>query len=174
VNPSLRFKQNEIINISKRYNYQGSEDVLIALKPAVILRGHLTLNELKQVAYWKTPRSASHISRNDARFVEEISGFAFSANSERARIEILTLLDGVSWPTASVILHLFHHEPYPIIDYRALWSLSLEVPPQYKFAFWWFYVETCRELATTAQVDMRTLDRALWQYSKENQPSITP
>lgn len=169
--PSLRFKQNEIIKISNRYNYQGNEDVLIALKPDVIHRGYLTLNELQRVAYWKSPRSASHISRNDAYFVEEISGFAFSAGSERARIETLTLLDGVSWPTASVILHLFHREPYPIIDYRALWSLSLDVPPQYKFAFWWLYVEVCRALATTAQVDMRTLDRALWQYSKENQPS---
>ena len=29
---------------------------------------------------------------------------------ERLRIEILTLLDGVGWPTASVILHFYHKE----------------------------------------------------------------
>lgn len=87
----------------------------------------------------------------------------------RARIEALNLLDGVAWPTASVILHLFHSDPYPILDYRALWSLSLEQPTQYNFPFWWGYVEFCRGIAESANVDMRTLDKALWQYSKENQ-----
>ena len=75
----------------------------------------------------------------------------------------------MSWPTASVILHLFHRDPYPILDYRALWSVSLEVPGQYTFSFWWSYVEFCRSLAASAELDMRTLDRALWQFSKENQ-----
>jgi hypothetical protein len=37
------------------------------------------------------------------------------------------------------------------------------------FAFWWSYVNRCRDLADQARVDMRTLDRALWQYSRENQ-----
>jgi hypothetical protein len=81
----------------------------------------------------------------------------------------LTLLDGVSWSTASVILHLFHRDPYPIHDFRALWSVSLAVPAQYSFGVWWPYVEFCRNLAASASADMRTLDKALWQYSKENQ-----
>jgi hypothetical protein len=53
---------------------------------------------------------------------------------------------------------------------RALWSLGFETPPSYySFEFWQRYVAHCRELATTAGVDMRTLDRALWQYSAEHQ-----
>ena len=92
-----------------------------------------------------------------------------ATEDERARIQSLTLLDGVSWPTASVILYLFHRDPYPILDFRALWSLSLDVPVQYRFDFWLPYVRCCRDLAQRANVDMRTLDRALWQYSKENQ-----
>jgi hypothetical protein len=32
------------------------------------------------------------------------------------------------------------------------------------------YTRECRSLATAAGVLMRTLDRALWQYSKEHQP----
>ena len=171
--PLLKFNQSEINAIANRYSYQDNEDDLTALKLNIMQRGHILINELRQVANWKSPRSAGHVNRNDASFVEEITSFAFSSSTERARIETLTLLDGVSWPTASTILHFFHRDPYPIIDYRALWSLSLGVPKQYKFAFWWQYVEACRALATTAQVNMRTLDRALWQYSKENQPSIT-
>ena len=63
----------------------------------------------------------------------------------------------------------FHRHPYPILDYRALWSLSLKLPKCYSFEFWWAYVEYCRELSSRNGVDMRTLDKALWQYSKEKQ-----
>lgn len=83
---------------------------------------------------------------------------------------MLTLLSGVQWPTASVILHFCAAEPYPILDFRALWSLSEDVPPSgYTFPFWWSYCEATRCLAAKARVSMRVLDRALWQYSKENQ-----
>jgi hypothetical protein len=77
----------------------------------------------------------------------------------------------VQWPTASVILHFFHRDPYPIIDFRALWTVSMEVPGQYNFEFWWQYVVFCRDLATKSSLNMRMLDLALWQYSKENQAS---
>lgn len=140
------------------------------MKSSVNCRGHLTRSELERVAYWKAPRSAGHASKNTEDYVREITGFAFAAKCERARVESLTLLDGVSWPTATVILHFFHSDPYPILDFRALWSVSLEVPNQYNFGFWWTYVEFCREAARTGGVDMRILDRALWQYSKEKQP----
>ena len=74
-----------------------------------------------------------------------------------------------SVPARSVVLHFFHNDPYPILDFRALWSISLDVPSQYDFDFWWNYVEYCRALSTESHLDMRQLDRALWQYSKENQ-----
>ena len=91
----------------------------------------------------------------------------------RLRIGVLTLLDGVQMPTASVLLHLAHRDPYPIIDYRALWSLGVDAPPTpYSFAFWEAYTRACRSLARAANVSMRTLDRALWQYSKERQARL--
>jgi hypothetical protein len=33
----------------------------------------------------------------------------------------------------------------------------------YNFEFWWEYTLFCRELAQEAKVNMRELDRALWQ-----------
>jgi len=39
----------------------------------------------------------------------------------------------------------------------------------YSVPFWMRYVEATRELAANANVSMRELDRALWQFSKENQ-----
>jgi hypothetical protein len=106
---------------------------------------------------------------NTPEYVQEITGIALQAKEERVRIEVLTLLDGVGWPTASVILHFFHKDPYPILDFRALWSLSLKVPNEYDFTFWWTYVECCRQLASECGLTMRRLDQALWQYSKEKQ-----
>ena len=167
--PTLKFKEHEINSIARRYQYPISETELIDLKAEIVQRGHLTKDELATVAYWKSPRSSGYAKKNSEDYVTEVTRFCFATDCERARIESLTLLDGVSWPTASVILHLFHSDPYPILDFRAIWSVSLEVPSQYRFTFWWPYVEFCRDLAAAANVDMRTLDRALWQYSKEYQ-----
>ncbi len=165
----LRFRLADLGTIADRYEYPISDADLMEMKPEILQMGYLTKAELQKIAYWKAPRSAGHTKKNDEDYVAEMTRFAFAAECERARIQSLTLLDGVSWPMASVILHLFHRDPYPILDFRALWSVSLGMPTQYSFGFWWKYVEFCREIAQKAAVDMRTLDRALWQYSKENQ-----
>ncbi|MEO2054550.1 MAG: hypothetical protein ABGX83_04490 [Nitrospira sp.] len=124
---------------------------------------------MQLVAKWKAPRSAGHVEKNTNGYIKDVTAFAFSTNNERSRIESLTILDGVSWPTASVLLHLFHADPYPILDFRALWSANLDVPKQYSYLFWKPYISFCREIAKRNKVSMRVLDRAMWQYSKENQ-----
>ncbi len=167
--PELRFKTENIRSIASRYAYGESDNGLQGLKGKVKKQGCLSQSDLQKVAKWKAPRSAGHVNTNQEEFVREITRFALNTENERARIEGLTVLDGVGWPTATVILHFFHKDQYPILDYRAPWSVSLELPKQYSFGFWWTYVEYCRETASEAGVDMRTLDMALWQYSKENQ-----
>ncbi|MEX0779804.1 MAG: hypothetical protein WD491_10830 [Balneolales bacterium] len=142
---------------------------MIDLRKDVQQAGFLTKEQLKLLALWKSPRSAGHIEKNREAYIKEITMFSLSATDERSIIETLTLLDGVGWPTASVILHLFHKDPYPILDFRALWSVEAKLPSSYAFSFWWDYVRICRAMALRNGVDMRTLDRALWQYSKENQ-----
>ena len=72
-------------------------------------------------------------------------------------------------PTASVILHFCDTRPYPVLDYRALWSLGYSRPPVYTFEFWSAYTHFTRALAQSTGHDMRTVDRALWQYSKHHQ-----
>jgi hypothetical protein len=93
---------------------------------------------------------------------------ALTSAAEKTWITSLIELHGVSWPTASVILHLAHIEPCPILDVRSLWSLQYE-RSYYTFAFWWEYLCACRALAVECHVSMRDLDRALWQYSNEKQ-----
>ena len=170
--PQLRCQEDELSLIASRYEYPLQETELLRLRPIILDRRWMTKDELRAIARWKAPRSAGHVETNSDEYVKEITQFALRAATERARIEILTSLDGVRWPTASVILHFFHRDPYPIMDFRALWSVSLSVPAQYSFAFWWAYVQFCRDLSVRTGLDMRTLDQALWQYSKENQRDV--
>jgi len=163
----LQFDETQIAAFAAKY--QDDEEEVAGLKPGVAKRGFVTKRDLHEVAKWKSSMSAHHVEKNSEEYIKEVTAFALRTTSERARIEVLTILDGVSWPTASVILHFFHKEDYPILDFRALWSVELEEPNQYTFGFWWPYVQFCRDLSSRNGVDMRTLDRALWQYSKENQ-----
>ncbi len=167
--PKLRCRPVQLRKLAQRYDYESNGIDLLALKDGIVTRGCITKAELRTVARWKAPRSAGYMEKNSEAYVREISAIALTSKVERTRVEALTLLDGVQWPTASVILHFYHRDPYPIIDFRALWSISIEVPVRYTFEFWWQYVEYCRVLAKRARLEMRALDQALWQYSKENQ-----
>jgi len=167
---NLRFPISEIDYWSNRYSYARNEQHLLDQAPGIRKRKHLNRGELLSVCRWKSPRSAGHALKNEDNYVTSVTTAALSSPCERFRIEVLTCLSGVNWPTASVILHLFHVEPYPIMDVRALWSVGSLQPSQYDFGFWSGYVNYCRKLASTANVGMRALDRALWQFSKEMQP----
>jgi hypothetical protein len=163
----LRFPVQELGYWSERYDYD--ESLVAPIVPAVKRRGFLTEKEFLAVCKWKTPRSQPRCRTNSPDFIREVTKCGLSSSVERLRIEVLTLLNGVSWPTASVILHFFHVDPYPILDFRALWSLRNNVPQQYGFDFWQKYTSYCRDLSKRTGVSMRILDRGLWQYSKENQ-----
>ncbi len=167
----LRFPEPQIQHYAHTYSYPRQETELLGLRSTVQSAGFMTKQQLGLVARWKSPRSAGRIETNTEAYVEEVTAFALRSRDERARIESLTLLDGIHWPTASVVLHLYHRDPYPILDFRALWSVQTDVPRQYTFEFWKKYVDFCRALAQRASITMRVLDRALWQYSRENQPA---
>lgn len=140
--PKLRCRQIELKKLAQRYEYDSID--LGGIEAGICERGFLTKDDLWNVARWKSPRSAGQVEKNSQFFVEEISGIALSAKDERTRIEVLTLLNGVQWPTASVILHFFHREDYPIIDFRALWTVSMGVPVvgaglplSFRISEWW-------------------------------------
>ena len=165
----LQFPVGLIRDLAGRYASADDEPVL-RIGAAARARGHFTKPEFIEVCRWKTPRSQPRVARNTAAEIEEATGLALAAKSEALRIEIPRALAGVDWATASVLLHLAHTDPYPILDYRALEAFGMNRVPTYTVTFWNSYVAACRSLATNAGVDMRTLDRALWQWSKERRP----
>jgi hypothetical protein len=169
----LQFSRDELSFWADRYSYATPEENARAIATGSKLeeQGYLTLDQLARICEWKTPRSRSYIQQNSESFVREVTRNCVVSDTERIRVEVLTLLDGVAWPTASVILHFGHPEPYPIVDYRALWSLGVDKPSRYTFDLWSHYVQTCRALSKKSGLSMREVDQALWQYSKEKQES---
>lgn len=170
----LRFAESEVPRWAAIYfQLNGGWDTFAERAASEVhSRGYLRSAELVALCNWKSPRIRSRCASNASDFVEETTRVALSTTNERLRVEVLTLLAGVQWPVASVILHWCHHEPYPILDFRALWSVGFDQLPSYDFNFWLSYSIFCRDLASRTGVSMRDLDRALWSYSKQNQPKV--
>lgn len=166
----LRFPVSELARWADRYEYADDAEVE-QIGQRAGARGWYTRQELLSVARWKTRgRSQRKCELNTSTEVRRATSRALTTIDERERVDALVALHGVQLPTASVLLHLARPNLYPIIDFRALWSLGIDDPPaSYGFGFWWGYVTACREVAASSGASMRRLDRALWQYSKEHQ-----
>lgn len=163
-----KLTQDELRTYADRYSY-GREDQVISMVPTVRQRGFMTKPELITLGDWKSPRIRSKIASNDESVVEVVSRMSLEARDVKLAVHIPQALVGVGMPVASTFLHWFHEEPFPILDFRALWTLGIDMPNVYSLAFWESYVDVVRALASDWKTDMRTLDRALWQYSSENQ-----
>jgi hypothetical protein len=165
----LRFPEHEIAKWARLYDHPGEAEFIAGPVAAARQRGYLDMDTFMQIGDWKSPRPRRWRAANAPAFVERVTRLALSpATPPRQAIEALIQLSGVNWPTASVILHLCHTDPYPILDFRALWSLSTDVP-NYNYAFWEAYTAFTRSMATRVSMDMRTLDRGLWKYSELHQ-----
>ncbi len=165
----LRIPLAQVERWATRYDASQDAEIEQGVVPRVKKVGWFSKPDFLTVTRWKSPRSQSRCASNPEGYIKAVTQTALATPNEQLRIEILTLLQGVSWPTASVLLHFAHTDPYPILDVRALWSVGVDTLPRaYTFDFWHRYTQFCRELAGRCKVTMRTLDRALWQYSKEH------
>ena len=133
--------------------------------------GYLTKCELMEMGDWKRHTLRSQMVNNPVGHVEKITAAAFRPGDDWEKLEKLIDIDGVGQPVASAILHLYDPERYPIFDPHALYSIRIkkkDVEGDKKF--WKEYVKLCREKADCHDVCMRTLDRALYKFSKERVP----
>ena len=164
----LQFPEADLQFWADRYKYKPGGSIE-SITNQVKSQGFAFRNQLLAICEWKTHRALDHVAENEEEYIKEVTQFALSTDDERCRIEALTIISGVKWPTASVILHFCHLDKYPILDVRALQSFGVDIRKvKVNYEFWWKYVETCRELSARRDLDMRTIDKAMWQYSKEN------
>ena len=163
----LQFGIDEIEALAARFPALDNDARLAEIGFSVRERGFYTREEFIEVCAWKTVRSRPKVSRNTEAAVVAATGFALATEDEAARMAALLELDGVGVPTASTLLYCAFPDGYPILDVRALESLGVKPRSQYPLSFWLGYLDACRELAQRAAVSLRTLDKALWQHSKE-------
>ena len=162
----LQFPVGEIEVLAARFGYEDDRR-LLAFGAAARARGYYTRREFIEVCAWKTPRSRPRIAANSPRAVLTRTARAMAARDEPGRITPLLELQGVGVPTASTLLYFAFPDDYPILDVRALESLGVKPRSVYPVSFWLDYLGACRELARRYGVSIRTLDKALWQHSKE-------
>ena len=162
----LQFPAAEIQSLALRFPGQDDPGLRVT-GAAVLARGYYTRGEFIRVCRWKTPRSAPKVAANSARAVRRATGSALTTEDEQARMQALLGLQGVGVPTASTLLYCVWPERYPILDVRALESLGAKPRSVYPVGFWLEYLAACRALSARYDVDLRTLDKALWQHSKE-------
>ncbi len=166
----LRFPKAQISYWASRFSVPDDDRVEHRIGPAARARGYLTRSEFLQICEWKTPRSRPLCVRNKAQSVRKVTHAALSMRDEELKMRTLLRLSGVGMPTASVILHFCDRGMYPILDVRVLWSLGITKPPSFTIPYWLKYTKFMRGLADRTKQEMRTVDRALWQYSSDHQP----
>lgn len=162
----LQFSPAQIEPLAKRFAYADDSGPCSA-GAAARARGHYTRDEFLTVCRWKTRRTRSKVEANHTASILSATVAAFSTTDESRRMEALLALDGVGVPTASALLHFAFPSDYPILDVRALESLGRRGRTEYSVSFWVSYLSSCRQLADSSGVSIRTLDKALWQHSKE-------
>ena len=180
--------QKEILDWATHYTdnqsekRQRQEEEVIALRKKVKERqtsetpgGSLCDSELRKMAHWKSHYLPSKIDENSPERIKEVTrealGLDFGLDNDWEKLKKLIGeyggLYGVGAPVASVILHLYDRGDYPLIDKHALRSIGIDNREvNYDEPFWRKYVNFCRTEAERYDVSMRTLDRALYKYSK--------
>lgn len=176
---ALQFDPAQIDALAERYNPAQDNDALRA--GTKIASGDYSRENLNVIVKWKSPRRAALIDDNKDDEISVALKFASAPTTpERLAIAVLLGLHGVGIPMASAILTAINPERYTITDFRALQSLGVENWPE-SIEYYVHYLEACREIAADSAKSLRTLDRALWQWSweqnqrandEENQPYI--
>jgi hypothetical protein len=136
-------------------------------------RGYFTKEEFILMCYWKSPRPLPLYESNRSEGVIEISREVIASKSEKSKMDLLTSLSGVGIPVASAILMLTDPGHYGVLDTRT-WQLlylydEVSVKPDGKgFAFrdWHNYLNKLRDWSLEFGVDVRKIERTLFEYHK--------
>jgi hypothetical protein len=167
---TLLFDPSQILKLAARYNFQ---DDTRALSAGVRIRaGHYTRKNLMEIFEWKTKgRGRSRLLKNNDQEIADALMLAIAAKTDRAALAVLRGLNGVEIPVASAILTAIDPKRFTIIDFRALEALGIG-KANITIPFYLAYLTECRKIARQNKVSLRTLDQALWQWSKENSEKV--
>jgi hypothetical protein len=143
---------------------------------AIRIQSEYTLKNLEAIVRWKSERTVHYLIRNSDENIRRALAVAASpeATTETA-VNALLELHGVDLPVASAILAAIFPERYTVLDFRALEALGHS---RHDVHFYEEYLDFCKRLADSnivkpqgdlpAPTPLRTLDRALWEWSRSH------
>ena len=160
-------KAEEYFEIASEKQYQEEEPKQLTQLPTAFENGTWTWEDLEWIVRWKTHRSIGYFNRNDPEKVDEVITEVVDTPSTEQKVDLLTDLSGVQIKMASAFLLFMNPEKYTVIDSRAGAVLLREGhitsnPDNPSIKEYINYLDVCRGLADDYDVDLRTLDRALW------------
>jgi hypothetical protein len=164
---ALKFRPDRISYWASRYDVAGDAGALEA--GSRIKSGRFSSDDLRTIFRWKTGgRGIGRLEGNSEDDIKDALSLATVAKTDRAAVAVLVGLRGVAVPVASAVLTTIEPTRYTVIDFRSLESLGSKSLDR-TVDFYLSYLDFCRNLKDRHNVsDLRTLDRALWQWSKEN------
>ncbi len=181
----MEITKEKIKEYSQKYDkhYKGTNDEKVYYEMVEWCKHNRFLDKERflKIINWKLAikiplKEAKEQNKNE--YIQKITKIAFSSRGGEERIKLLLSpnLIGVGYPVASTILHFAFPDKYPILDKRVLWSLGEGWKERgekgnYNFDFWQKYCKKIEEITKTVSEDIRTIDKALWEYSKEHQSS---
>jgi len=151
-------------------------------------RGYLLKKEFVSIGKWKAERQKGRHENNNDEDVESATKEALEA-SDRDKIKILRLLEGVGIPVASAILTVVYPKEYCVIDYRTwralLWLRELAKKESFTFTSYREYSDfldsydaysrtyvyfnfrdTLKKIGERRNMTPRQVEMALWKFDK--------
>jgi hypothetical protein len=141
-----------------------------------IRNGDYTLANLEAIVRWKSERVVHYLIGNSNEKIRRVLAVAAASDaSTETAVTALLELQGVDIPVASAILAAIYPERYTVLDFRALEALG---HARHDVHFYEEYLDFCKRLADSnivkpqsnlpAPTPLRTLDRALWEWSRSH------
>jgi hypothetical protein len=162
---ALQFSPREI----NKWASRNSDPYYPAARKAGIriASGDYRRRDFERIVELKTKRVRKLLKKNKKSDITDALELATKAKRDRSAIAVLTGLSGISVPVASALLAMMQPDRFTIIDFRALRSLGHpRTMNDRSIEFYLAYLDYCRNVAAKHGTDLRTLDRALWQYDK--------
>lgn len=137
-------------------------------------KGFLSINDLFEIARWKSSRRAADVRNNKKREVKNVTRTVFESDCPESKIRELDNLKGVGIPIGSAVLCMHNPENCGVIDIRA-WNTLNKLDTSFikkkisyfKIKDFGKYLYKIRNLAKQNKMTCRQIDMALWAWDKE-------
>ena len=89
-----------------------------------VSQGYLTQDQLYEIAYESSTRSAYHVRKNSEELCREVTRNALGAEGDFSKIALISSLKGFKAPTASCVITALNPEKHAVVDTRVWASLE--------------------------------------------------